>query len=147
MPAWTVCTEKLLASMYATRPLVGLAIQTTCPVATGDRKALSTFISGGRLGVPDAAPLPVLLPPLDAPLLLPPPAPTDALPEGESAAAKPSPLFELQLLVARTAAAASDQTASQGGRALTGPSRHAFRLRETVFSAGISESLPLPRSG
>src|SRR5579872_4434334 len=54
--------------MYATRPLVGFAIHTTLPVATGERNVLSVFISGGKVGA--ALPLP---PATSGPVLFPPP--------------------------------------------------------------------------
>lgn len=100
--------------------------------------------------MPAAASSPALPNPLVPPLpllLLPPP---DALSAGTGAKAPPKAapeLLEPQLLVARIVAPASAQTTSHGARALLGPSWHALNLRETVFLAGISESLPLSRSG
>src|SRR5579871_3673493 len=48
LPAGVVCTLNVAALMYATRPLVGLAVQTKFPVATGALNWFSAFISGGR---------------------------------------------------------------------------------------------------
>ena len=52
LPAGVVWTLKVDALMYATRPLVGLAVQTKLPVATGALNLFSALISGGRAASP-----------------------------------------------------------------------------------------------
>src|ERR1700722_9041901 len=104
--------------MYATRPLVGFAVHTKLPVATGASNLFSAFISGGRtIGEPEPPELLPLL--LDPPLLLPPPEGLSLLLSPNPAGTAPSDDPELQPSVASTASAASAASAASdiGGAA------------------------------
>jgi hypothetical protein len=118
-PAGVVWTLNVVASMYATRPLVGLVLQTTLPVATGARKVLSDFISGGNAAAspdslkppPPAELLPELAPSLGEPVLLFAPAgmapskpaplsePAELQPPAESIPSAISPVVRLQTFI------------------------------------------------